>query len=281
MNVDLKISPFIVAKQVSPLYRGKPIKTVLAMAPSETLSVSTINKYLNRLSTLFEWAQRHAYTSVNPFEGLGIKKTTPAYEDREAFDANDLTRLFSSEIFALGHFKHPYQYWLPLLGLYTGARINELCQLRLGDIRTEDSIWVIDINSVDGKRVKSRAGRRLIPLHSRLIDLGFLDYVARLQAEARIQLFSELKRQRDGHATQAGKWFNERYKRQCGIESPKRTFHSFRHTVINQLKQKGCAKEKIQAIVGQKDGSVTFDVYGVGTRLNLTTRAQSILTKGG
>lgn len=75
-------------------------------------------------------------------------------------------------------------YWIPLLGLYTGARIGELAQQRVQDITLENDIPVIQITDADeGQRLKTSASRRCIPIHPELIRLGLLDCVEDIQVE--------------------------------------------------------------------------------------------------
>lgn len=244
-----------------PRYRGKPVNDVLALSPTKTLSVSSLNKYLGRLSSFFEWAERHGYVEKNPFSNLALKKTKRPHEERDPFNDEDLTKLFGTPIFTDTQFLHPHYYWIPLLGLYTGARINELCQLRLADVRQEDGVWVLSIDERDDKRVKTTAGTRLIPLHDELIRLGFIDYVDSLKTEAETRLFPALKKQRDGYSQAVQKWFNARYRVSVGVTQKGKSFHSFRHTVANQLKQKDVDSKKIGAILGHVDSSITTGRY--------------------
>ena len=89
-----------------------------------------------------------------------------------------------------------YCFWLPPLALFTGARLNELCQLRVHDI-IEDSHGVrlisINANGFD-KSLKNQQSAREIPICSKLVDLGFLEFVEerRLAGGADALLFSEL-----------------------------------------------------------------------------------------
>ncbi|MCQ8119949.1 hypothetical protein [Methylomonas rosea] len=80
--------------------------------------------------------------------------------------------------------------WLPLIGLYTGARINEICQLNPAEDIKQDSATGIhyfhftdESPSAEGvdKSIKTNSSRRVVPIHSKLIDLGFLDYVERVK----------------------------------------------------------------------------------------------------
>lgn len=74
---------------------------------------------------------------------------------------------------------HSYRFWLMPLGLFTGARLNELCQLRVHDvIKDTHGVDLISIND-NGyqKSLKNEQSRREIPISSRLIGMGFLEFV--------------------------------------------------------------------------------------------------------
>ena len=156
-----------------------------------------------------------------------------------------------------------------MLGLYTGARLNELCQLHLSDVKPVDGVLVFDINDRDDheahpKRLKNPASERLIPIHSRLIKLGFLDFLNRQKDANNIRVFPELKwNEAEGYGRNVGRWFNEQYlRRVAGIKDKKKSFHSFRHTVANHLKQKGVAESYIGELLGHSPGSITMGRYG-------------------
>ena len=178
-----------------------------------------------------------------------------------AFDENDLQKLFTTPVYNDLIFKHSYYYWLPLIGLYSGARIEEICQLHLEDIHKEDGVWVFDINGKNKKKLKTLSSQRLIPIHQQLIESGLLEHIKQLSQQGETRLFPELKKQRDGFSQSASKWFG-RYRRKFGVPHMNKPFHSFRHTVADQLKQKSILKEKIAAIMGHKDESITTGLYG-------------------
>lgn len=99
-----------------------------------TISLTTFNNYVKNLTTFFVFAMREGYCDKNPFEGLRVKQRRKVSEERSAFAEADLQALFDKARYAPADGPKPNQYWLPLLGLYTGARLNELCQLRLDDV---------------------------------------------------------------------------------------------------------------------------------------------------
>ncbi len=180
----------------APQYRNKSLREIIALQPKTTLSVTTVNKYLTRMSAFFDWAKRHGYTGQNWFDGLQIKGGKTPREQRDRFSDEDLRALFSSDIFSNHALKHPYYYWLPLLALHTGCRVNELSQLLVDDVTERGGIAVLSVNDDGEKRLKNASSKRLIPLHSVLIELGFLEYVeAKRQTQSK-QLFPKLKPRR-------------------------------------------------------------------------------------
>jgi integrase len=242
-------------------YKDKSVDEVLAMNPEDTLEVATINKSIYRMGSLFDWAKRHGYVTENYFSKIPLKDNKKADKHRDILDKEDMKLIFNDPIFTKKIYKHPYYYWLPLLAMYTGARIEELSQLHLDDIRQEKNIWLIDINDKKEKKLKTSSCERLLPIHSKLISLGLIKYADRLRARGETRLFPELVKRLDGYSADASKWFG-RFRKRIGVTSSKKTFHSFRHTVADNLKQKGIPYEQVAAILGHKDQTMTFGTYG-------------------
>lgn len=245
----------------TPRYRGKSIDEILALG-DKPAAPNTVNKNLTRISALFRWAVEYGYTALNPAGGMTIKNPKRANEERQAFSDDDLIKLFHRKDYCRERIKRPFKYWAPLIALFTGARQNEIAQLHLADFCESDEIPLISINDQgEGKRLKTKAGKRAIPVHAELVRLGLLRYVDELRTANETRLFPELTLQRDGYGQRVSKWFQS-YRRQCGITDDGKVFHSFRHTVIDRLKQADVPKEKIAALVGHEDDSVTFGRYG-------------------
>jgi len=90
------------------------------------MAVNSINKNIRRLGQLFKWSVQNGYIERNIVEGMSLPETKRQDQYREVFDQEDLVKIFSSPIHKNKEYLHSYYYWLPLLGLYTGARIEEL-----------------------------------------------------------------------------------------------------------------------------------------------------------
>ena len=157
----------------------------------------------------------------------------------------------------------PERYWATLISAYSGARLNEVCQLNVSDIEKTDRIWVMNLNAdSEDKSLKTEAGNRIIPLHPKLNDLGLLDYVKQIQNQDQKKLFPNLKKMRStGYGTMISRWFRK-YLIRLGIKKKGKNFHSFRHTVVNRLTTKQVYEPFIRELIGHSHGSLTMDVYG-------------------
>ena len=85
------------------------------------------------------------------------------------------------------------KYWLPLLGLYHGNRLEEFAQLHRSDVRCEDGIWYMDINDDDQKQLKNDQSKRRVPVHPFVQELGFLEYVNSVATEPKGRIFPQLR----------------------------------------------------------------------------------------
>jgi len=191
---------------------------------------------------------------------------------RRPFTDNELSTLFNPETYAQGRQQSPYIYWVPLIGLHSGMRLNEIAQLALADIGLHDGIacfHVTDVGGDDdeaahqrrGKRVKTDAGRRIVPVHDALIHLGLLNYVNALRQDGHSVLFPELIGGRDGPGQPASKHF-ARYCDRVGLRDPGLVFHSFRHGAVSRMRTAGVAKELRMIVVGHSTAEDTHDGYG-------------------
>mgnify|MGYP001002117177 FL=1 len=245
-------------------YHGVDIQGLIKAAGTDRLELigpGRAGRYVQKIGEAFKWATKSGYMRDDPTAGmvatLGPSEKVKDQDKRQLFDSAMLLRIFAqnwwrngrSELAANGERKTaPYKYWIPLLALYTGARLNELAQLYLGDVRrSEAGTWHLDFN-LDGegkidpsgkkggdKRLKTINAQRVIALHPELIRMGFLEYVTALRDAGHSRLFPELGHDKEkGYGKIAGQWFNEHFldgklkiERGVGL-----SFHSFRHTFL-------------------------------------------------
>lgn len=173
-------------------FKGKAIADLLAMVGTfEPMTITNVNKNIEKLSSVFLFAERKKYIDKNIFDGMKIRNKVQRKKNalqRDRFDDDDLKKIFNSPPYTKDGFDRTYKYWLPLLGLYSGARLGELAQLRLNDIYTKDRVWLFDFNEDEDKQIKTINGIRQVPIHKSLIKLGFLDYVSHLNGYMNTEL---------------------------------------------------------------------------------------------
>ena len=246
-------------------YKNKSVQQILKMQNVKPMSPNTVNNYLVRAVGFFTWLRKRDEISENPAEGLTIKTGKNPRDYRAPFSKDELVGMIK-ELRLDPEF--PERFWVPLLGLYTGARLNEICQLDLVDVANVESVWCISINA-DGdpkKSVKNQYGRRDIPIHENLIKLGFLEYVNERKATGAYKLWNLKFDAKEGYKRAISRWFNVQFKPTFikATTKGKKDFHSLRHTVINYLMTKNVEEPLVASIVGQHIDTITFGRYGKG-----------------
>jgi integrase len=222
------------------------------------MNPKTVNKNIQFVSGLFNWAVSEELITDNPARGLTVGIKGKASSERNAYDADSLGLLIRNLTISD---QSPENYWLPLLGYFTGMRIEELCQLRIQDVITMDDVHCIRVSSEAGP-LKTINAERIVPIHSHLIRLGFIEFVNSLDATKSIRLWHALKANAYGKFSSAYSKRFGKFKRRIGINDKKLTFHSLRHTFANELKQSGVSEYIIAQLVGHSNSSITMGRYG-------------------
>jgi len=238
------------------------------------LSVKTVNeKCLGAVSAILSWAVSNGYRDDNPASGIRAATAKgQARTPRQPYTVEDLNTIFSFPIYTQG--ERPKAgageaaKWLPLLALFTGARLEELGQLRVDDVRQDagTGIWFFDINADEGKHLKTASSYRKVPVHPQLIELGFLEYHKEMKEQGQERLFPLLKSKQHDISTAAWSQWWGRYARKHGITDKSKVFHSFRHTVKDGFRDAGVPKPLYDALQGHAAGDVS-DTYGRGYSL--------------
>ena len=271
------------------------------------LTANAVKLLLEDIQAIFAWGDKEGWLRENPadnlaeeFFRLGGGKRQSSSSKRDAFSDDDLQKMFSVEWFRDGvgtqtaegkfHSYRPHYYWLPLMGLLTGGRINELSQLYLEDIRheAESGNWYIDINKNQldkrhaddeddddlfsaearatpvelgtngGKRLKTLTSARVVPLHPLLIELGLTRYCEALVDAGHVRLFPELKFDAaKGYGKSATKWFGDSFlKRRMNMpRDGRKVFHSFRHNFVTALDRAQAPIAAVKQLVGHADAA--------------------------
>ncbi len=229
--------------------------------------------YLNKCGAVI-----NDFCGENPFKAkiLRYKKTDKIpFSSNELFSNEELRTMFSHPLFVEGEMSHPYQYWTPLIALYTGCRENEIAQLHVKDVKLEGDIYYLDINDKEElKSVKTSLSRRKVPIHPKLIELGFIEFTELLKKppykwidkDGYYRFFKGLNYVKGhGYRKNLSYWFNGEYKNgkwtgfkhQFGFDIPKgskKNFHGFRHICATSLQEAEVSREISYSITGHIDG---------------------------
>lgn len=210
----------------------------LRKSDGSALHPKSINKRLMMLGAVFNVGAADEvgglpHSAASPFKGTALPEPKGA-RPVKPFGAANLTALFASPVYA-GNYRPEggrgqAAYWLPVLALFTGARLEELAQLRLVDIGEEHGTRFLHITPEAG-RVKTSTERR-VPVHSTLEALGFLRYVEHIRNSGADRLFPRFTvSETTGIRSDSwSKWFGRYRRDEAGITSAGVVFHSLRHS---------------------------------------------------
>ena len=127
---------------------------------------------------------------------------------------------------------------------------------------------MIDINrNTNDKKLKNASSERVIQIHPKLIDLGFLNFVKAQKKNNSQRLFSHLKLVSDGYIKNVSRFFNVKWLPEIGVKTNKKSFHSLRHTFANELKQTGVNEQVASELLGHASHSITYGRYGKESRV--------------
>jgi integrase len=227
----------------------------------DLISPSTVNKNIKSISAVLSWAEDNGYFDAvsnwsNPANKVRADESSK--KPRLPFNDSDIKAIFDEDYNSLADSK----YWIPLISLYSGARLEEIGQLLVSDIKEdkEFGFWYMDINEIEeGKRLKNRSATRLVPIHNKIIELGFLEY---LDNSGRI--FKDLNRKSssDKLTPKVSKWFGG-YRHKKGVVGTQKAFHSFRHLFKDVVRKQIANEELSDAITGHSNSSIGRK-YGLG-----------------
>jgi integrase len=249
--------------------------------PHPTIGPTTVDlKWLGPVNRLFQWLVLEEKIEKNPVDG--VRSTQEAGEaantKRLPFKADQVSRILG--ITSAGSSKTAL-YWLPLLMLTTGARPNELAQLRTDDLDMTyngrphlnvlcdlddddeaDSRPAKDAAQDDPRRVKTAAGRRMIPLHPILLKAGIIQFIEGRHNGRAKQLFRELHADKHGFWSAAiTKRLNRIIRNKLKITNPRYSAYSLRHSFIDACKSARIEEETRMKFVGHQLAGV-HGIYG-------------------
>ncbi|MGI8706490.1 MAG: DUF6538 domain-containing protein [Sphingomicrobium sp.] len=266
-------------------FPGLPLEKTLDRVKGDGrpgLSATTQGFYLETLRGLLNLAVRRKLLPDNPATGVQPlkKRTLKPDELRNPFTPDQLKAFFTSAFYqscspgAAQPYSKPdrdWRFWLPLIMLFSGARPNEIAQLRAADVKqTAAGHWYLNLDTSgeegSNKQLKTQSSRRRIPLHSELRKLGFLAFVEQRRKldSDQAELFPTLKPDKYGNrAWYALKRLNERFLPAAIELSDRQSLYSLRHNVRDALRRVDAPPGALQAVAGwSPGGKQVSDHYG-------------------
>ena len=264
------------------------ILTKAGKLPAEKvgLSPTTKNRYIDHLKQILGKATEDGIVlrhKVNTTK-LRVKQKKRDRDKRAAFRQLELEALFKHTLWT-GHSHKERRhetgsvlvkdgtYWVPLIGSVTGARLEEIAALTVGDIGEEDGIYFFNFDENEIRGLKTEASRRRVPIHPALIEHGFLDHVGAMRRAKSVALFPEMA-PGEGAKSKYGKKLGYNWRRALDITlegNPRNLcFHSMRHFVNNQIRDMYNVPKLVRLnILGQEAEDTNDRTYSEDSRLSV------------
>jgi len=255
-------------------YQGMAVEQIIGLGKRARVASpapATFELHHRFLTTFFNKLVKLRVIAFSPMEAFGdIKRdlVEDPNKPERLFSDQDLQRIFEPEIFVPWASKFPHRWWAPILGLYTGARINEIAQLKVADILAERGVWCLSIRKTmdedlvgssgqkSRQRLKGKSAVRRIPIPQPVLDAGLLDFLADMQDFGHTRLFPHLSAGVNRTTGETNARYSQGLLNQFGsylkdLGFPKGVaFHAFRHTLATDLDNQGVPAEEVALITG-------------------------------
>lgn len=220
----------------------------------------TVKKNLGLITSLLNFAVDEGIISANPFARIKVPLSKAVL--RLEYSLEDIAKIFGSPLFV--DRERPKggggeaSVWLLLIGAYTGARQEEIAQLRPEDLfHDKEHGWFFSILDIDEKQhLKTDTSRRTVPLHRALVDAGLIEYLAHIKKAGQPWLFPDLTPHVNG--TRSGnwsKWWGRYGRTKVGITDKLKCFHSLRHSFKTACRSSQIPEDVHDAITGHASAS--------------------------
>lgn len=245
------------------LFKNQTVWEILNEDYEEYIMTKTLNDHMSTYSTFFDFALQKYELKVNQFKGYKIQESDENKKAKDElrlnFNRSALKKVFSQKRFTLGSYDKEYEFWCPLIGLHTGARLNEIAQLRTYDIKkSDDGVYYFDFTTLtedhdeQPKKLKNPGSKRKTPIHKNLIDIGLIDYWQKRKSENQLFMFDDLGPYDKDNGF--GRYPGESFSKFCKSVDVEQTFHSLRGFVCTELRNAGVQKLERFYLTGRETG---------------------------
>ncbi len=224
--------------------------------------VLTVSKPRQRLNVFFISLVASQTLDRKSLSGIRAISTPDADDKGGPVTDVQLQAIFDPVAFPAWAKKYPHLWFGTILGLYSGARVSEIAQLRVADIDIIDGVSGFFIRSGrTGQRIKNKNSRRFVPLAQPVLYAGFLTYVEEAKQAGHDQLFQNLPNSTGlGYGWQLSRQFSD-YIKSRGITAIGQGFHGFRHTIASEFDEACASASAIGALTRHGAGQSALDKY--------------------
>jgi len=215
---------------------GKSLQEISEYAQKHNLpmmSKQNANKIIARLKSLMEYAVSTNVISYNPCKEIEFHISDAEKEAaaRLPFSDDQLQKLFTSQVFKKNYPHKPAMFWVPLIALFHGFRMEEILILTLDEVKYDEATDVryFDLTEFTTDDVKNSNARRRVPFNPIMRKLGFDSYLEACKNNKGRRLFPELKKGSDGSYRKRFTVKFSKYSKKVGVHTKQTVFHSFRH----------------------------------------------------
>ena len=209
---------------------------------------ATVQAKVSRLKVVWQFAETmEEVQGANPFSGHKYSSAEEHQtEKREPFTTDEVKLIRSH------NWEKPVYKLLVELGIYSGCRISELCNLRKRHVVVDEGIVAINI-----EKGKTKAATRTVPLPD-FIGEQLLKHIERKQEDDLVIGI--------GSKT-ASRTFSS-FKTKHVTKNKLKGFHSFRHMYITAMERAGIEENITAQIVGHERGkTMSYGYYSKGFEL--------------
>ncbi|WP_249291308.1 site-specific integrase [Campylobacter curvus] len=244
-------------------YKDKSLEQIISLGKNDPkLSQVTIQKYMIRVIQFFKYCYNSDYISKSIVNDLNVKvEINPMERKVLPYSKDEANTIFK----IVQNFKEANKspskrinandlYYITMIAAYSGMRINEIVQLRARDIMQHNNVLCFSINRDDGKSTKNINSIRLVPVHSKLVELGLMEFVKQ-RASTNKSIFKVNNKD-------FSEIFRSQIQRKLISSDKQKTFYSFRHYFIDTLVQQEVEPNIIAQIVGhEKQYKILLGTY--------------------
>lgn len=246
-------------------------------------SIKNVDEKLLEINNFLDDCVKSNHIKNNPlkdnkrFSNKVFNKILTGTKKRKPFNKEELNLMFKK----LGEYNNLYgfqaeQILIPIIALFSGLRVEEICKLRVEDIILDENfnIWYFDING----KVKTKSSERKVPIHSQLIEkFNFISYVD-MRKNSNHEMLFDLKsiyykgKIKFSHYFLRDYFtdFRNSFVTKKRIEEDLISFHSLRHSFATRLRSGRVEFYSISNLMGHTVDTILKNIFNLNLKVNET-----------